>query len=315
MNSPSVSVCIPCRNSERHLAQALDSVLGQSYPHVETIVVDDGSTDGSAAILQQYRQRGVKVIDERCGSASKARNLALRHAEGELIKFLDADDRLSRECIAAQVGRLADRNDAIASAKWGRFYNDDLSTFRPNPEPNWKDMESTEWLVEACIDCRGMMQAGMFLIPRGLLEKSGPWNEGLTLIDDFEFFSRVLCAAKEVLFCPEAVLYYRSGTPGTLSGQKSRAAYESMTESILLGTGHLLARRQDARARLAAANVCQHGVYDLYPQHHDLRRKLEARIEECGGSTVSPFGGRYFHALRPFIGWKLAKRLQKLAGR
>jgi len=176
-------------------------------------------------------------------------------------------------------------------------------------------MESTEWLVEACIDCRGMMQAGMFLMPRRLVEKVGPWNETLTLIDDFEFFARVLSAAKEVLFCPEAVLYYRSGTPGTLSGQKSRAAYESMTESILLGTAQLLARRQDARARLAAANVCQHGVYDLYPHHRDLQRKLEARIKECGGSSVPPFGGRYFHALRPFIGWKLAKRLQKLVGR
>jgi hypothetical protein len=77
----------------------------------------------------------------------------------------------------------------------------------------------------------------------------------------------------------------------------------------------LLAKREDARARLAAANVCQHGVYDLYPQHSDLRRKLEARINECGGSKIPPFGGRYFQALRPIIGWKLAKRLQKLAGR
>lgn len=315
MDRPLVSVCMPCHNAAEYVGEALDSLLGQSYPDIEVIVVDDGSTDDSAAILQQYVEQGVRVVSEKCGTASKARNVALQHARGQLIKFLDADDILSKECIAEQAERLAGRSDAIASAKWGRFYGNDPGTLRLVPEPNWKDMDSTEWMVEACIDCRGMMQAGMFLMPRDLLERAGPWNETLTLIDDFEFFSRVLCAAKEVLFCPEAVLYYRSGTPGTLSGQKSRAAYESMTDSILLGTAQLLARRQDKRARLAAANVCQHGVYDLYPHHRDLQRKLEARIKECGGSNVPPFGGRYFHALRPFIGWKLAKRLQKLVGR
>jgi glycosyltransferase involved in cell wall biosynthesis len=314
---PQVSVIMPCHNAGKWVADAIGSVLAQTYGNFELIVVDDGSKDASWEILQTFASDPrVRLLrnDSNIGQSASA-NRGYAEAKGDYIKFFDADDLLSHDFLEAQVRRLVGRTDAVASASWGRFYGDNTDTFRPNPEPVWKDMESTEWLVDSWIDCKGLMQCALWLIPRQILERTGPWNAKLSLINDFEFFSRVLCAAKEVLFCPEAVLYYRSGTPGTLSGQKSRAAYESMTESILLGTGHLLARRQDDRARLAAANVCQHGVYDLYPQHHDLRRKLEARIKECGGSNVPPFGGTYFHALRPFIGWKLAKRLQKLAGR
>jgi len=175
-------------------------------------------------------------------------------------------------------------------------------------------MESTEWLVEAIIGCSGMMQCGLWLIPREVLERTGGWLEGLSLTNDFEFFCRVLCEVKEVLFCEQGTLYYRSGMWESLSARKSRAARESECESILLGTGHILRKRQDARARLSCANTCQHLIYDLYPKHPDLRKELAQRVQECGGAKIEPSGGRYFHLLRPWLGWKLARRLQRLAG-
>jgi hypothetical protein len=254
------------------------------------------------------------IHQENLGQCAAA-NRALAEAKGDYIKFFDADDILSKDFISAQMQRLNGRTDAVASARWGRFYNDDLGTFRLSPEPNWKDMESTEWLVESYIDCRGLMQCGLWLIPRPLLERTGGWDESLSLINDFEFFSRVLCAAREVLFCPDATLYYRSGNTSSLSVQTSRKARESECDSLLKGTAHLLAQRSDARARLACANVCQHTVYDIYPDHPDLRARLQARADECGGANIEPSGGRYFHALRPLIGWKLARRLQRAVGR
>jgi hypothetical protein len=102
---------------------------------------------------------------------------------------------------------------------------------------------------------------------------------------------------------------------GSLSAQKSRKARESECESLLLGTGHILRKRQDAEARLACANVCQHLIYDLYPKHPDLQERLRRRVEECGGAQIKPSGGRYFQMLRPWIGWKLARRLQRAVGR
>ena len=314
MSLPLVSICIPCHNAAPYIGAALDSVLSQTWKHLEIIVVNDGSTDGTDVILEQYRESGVRVIHEKCGSAAKARNRALKEATGDYIKFFDADDLLSPEMIERQMARLDCRIDAVASSEWGRFHGD-LSTFKSNPQSVWRDMESTEWLVEAWHDARPMMQPGMFLIPTTILEESGGWDEELTLIDDFEFFARVLCHSKEVLFTSEAVLYYRSGLSGSLSGQKSRKAVESQYHSLLRGTGNLLALRQDPTARLSCANMLQDFIFTHYPEHADLCAKLSDRIKELGGAALIPDGPPRFQKLSKFLGWKLARRVQKTMGR
>jgi glycosyltransferase involved in cell wall biosynthesis len=310
----SVSILIPCRNAGKYAAEALDSVLAQTYPNLEIIVVDDNSTDKTPDILQRYRARGVNVISEACGTASCARNRALREAKGDYIKFMDADDLISPNMVASQLSALAGHENAVAASEWGRFYRDDISTYRPDPDDTWADLPGSEWLVRAYMRARPMMQAGMFLIPAVLLHRVGGWNEGLTLIDDFEFYSRLICET-DVKFVKGATLYYRSGMPKSLSARKSREARESECESLLLGTAHLLAKRQDAEARLACANMCQHMIYDIYPQHADLAECLRQRVEECGGADIDPSGGWYFGKLRHVIGWKLARRLQRAASR
>jgi len=312
---PLVSVCMPCHNAERYVGEAVESVLNQTYQNIELIVVNDGSTDRSGEVLERYKDRGVKVVTERCGSASKARNRAFRESRGEYIKFFDADDLISPEMIERQVARLGGRQDAVAMSEWGRFYKDDIQTFKPNPQSVWRDMKGVDWLVEAVRDGQPMMQAGMFLMPRKLAERAGPWNEELTLIDDFEYFCRLFCEAEEILFVPGTTLFYRSGIHGSLSAHKSRRARESECESTLLGSSHILGKRRDLMAALACANICQDLIFNIYPEHPDLRARLAERVEECGGAKIEPSGGSYFHLLRPWIGWKLARRLQKAVGR
>jgi glycosyltransferase involved in cell wall biosynthesis len=307
-----VSICIPCHNAARYVGAALESALGQTWPNLEIIVVNDGSTDGSGDVIEEFKSRRVKIVHESCGSAAKARNRALRETSGEYIKFLDADDLLSPEMVERQLGRLEGRQDAVASSEWGRFYDDDLSNFRLNLQTVWRDMRATDWLIEAWTDARPMMQPGIFLIPRALLNETGDWDEELTLIDDFEFFARVLCHSNEVLFTPEAILYYRSGLMGSLSGQTSRTAIESAFHSLIGGTGHLLQRRDDALARRSCANLLQDFIYSYYPDHPDLRAEAEQRVKALGGSDLRPDGSPAFQAARRFIGWRAARQLQRL---
>src|SRR5262245_14900968 len=88
-----VSVVIPCYNAERFLAETLESAFAQTYPHTEIIVVDDGSTDGSAKLIKDYGDRvKAELGANRGGSAARNRGTAL--ARGEFIQFLDADDVL-----------------------------------------------------------------------------------------------------------------------------------------------------------------------------------------------------------------------------
>src|SRR5918998_3304628 len=87
-----VSVIIPCYNQGRFLSEAIESVLAQTYPHVETIVVDDGSTDDTSNIAARYS--GVRCIRQGNQGLAAARNTGLGESKGGYLVFLDADDRL-----------------------------------------------------------------------------------------------------------------------------------------------------------------------------------------------------------------------------
>ena len=306
-----VSICVPAYNAERYVGEALDSALAQTYPHVEIVVVNDGSTDGTRAVLGTYEDRGVRVIDQPNAGQCAAANRAFRESRGELVKFFDADDVLAPDMLERQVARLGDRRDAVAMGEWSRFVSDDLGTATFRPLPMYRDADPVDWLAAEWATARPMMQCALWLVPRPVLDRSGLWDERLSLINDFEFFARVLLHASEILHTPGARLYYRSGLDASLSGRKGRAARESQALSLLLGTQHLLDAEDSPRTRRAATAVLQDFVYDVYPEHPDLRQRLAARARALGGSDLPPDGPPGFQKLRRLVGWRLARRVER----
>src|SRR5947208_8900229 len=118
-----VSILIPVYNAETFVAEAIQSALDQTWPAKEGIAVDDGSTDRSPEILEDFRPR-IRIIGQENRGASAARNRALNEAQGEFIQFLDADDLLARNKIEVQMGRLlSEPPGRVASSAWGRFYD------------------------------------------------------------------------------------------------------------------------------------------------------------------------------------------------
>ena len=91
MGDPKISVVIPVRNGGETLRACLDSVLCQTFPPLEVIVIDDGSIDSTRAILDEYADC-LKVFEGNASGAGPARNLGVSHARGDYIAFLDADD-------------------------------------------------------------------------------------------------------------------------------------------------------------------------------------------------------------------------------
>lgn len=312
VSEPLVSVLIPAFNSEKYLAQAIESVLAQTWLNKEVIVVDDGSKDRTLEIAKSYEARGVKVFSQPNKGASAARNLAYSYSKGNYIKFLDADDLISLDMLEKQVERLRNSTECIASSEWGRFYSDNLSTFRLNPEPVWQDMKSIEWLIKSLEHGPNMTQSGIFLIPRNLLEKAGLWDERLSLIDDFEFFTRVLLCASEVRFIPNVMLYYRSGISASLCTLQSRKGMESAWLATELGTTNLLNIENSLRTRQVSATCFQIWAYNFYPYFPDLVAKAEKKVNDLGGSHYSLPAGKWLRKLNKIIGWKRAKQIHLL---
>lgn len=98
MNTPLISVIIPVYNVNPYLRTCLDSVVNQTYANLEIILVDDGSTDGSGAICEEYKKKDVRivVIHKNNGGLSDARNTGLNQMQGEYVTFVDSDDYLDK---------------------------------------------------------------------------------------------------------------------------------------------------------------------------------------------------------------------------
>src|SRR5436309_7380613 len=108
---PKVSVIIPVFNGERYIRQTIESVLAQTYRDFELLVIDDGSTDGTAEAVKEY-EKDLRYVHQGNGGASKARNQGIRFSQGKYIAFLDADDLWEPEKLTIQVEFL-ERNPKI----------------------------------------------------------------------------------------------------------------------------------------------------------------------------------------------------------
>jgi len=108
-----VSVVIPCYQQAQYLGEAIESVLAQTYPHLEVVVVDDGSTDNVGAIASRYP--GVRCIREPNSGPAAARNAGIRNSNGDFLVFLDADDRLLPQGVQAGVQALEARQECAAA--------------------------------------------------------------------------------------------------------------------------------------------------------------------------------------------------------
>jgi glycosyltransferase involved in cell wall biosynthesis len=108
-----VSVIIPCYQQAQYVGEAIESVLAQTYPHLEVVVVDDGSTDNVGAIASRYP--GVRCVREPNSGAAAARNAGIRNSNGDFLVFLDADDRLLPQAVQAGVQALEVRPECAAA--------------------------------------------------------------------------------------------------------------------------------------------------------------------------------------------------------
>src|SRR5712671_4891186 len=114
LDEPLVSIILPVHDGEAYVGDTLDSALGQTYRNLEVIVVDDGSRDGTRAVVESFaiRDSRVHVIAQPNRGVADARNRAIAAARGEFIAPLDADDLWDPTKIERQVGRMIDAGES-----------------------------------------------------------------------------------------------------------------------------------------------------------------------------------------------------------
>ncbi|HEY4990094.1 MAG TPA: glycosyltransferase family 2 protein [Opitutaceae bacterium] len=311
---PLVSVIIPCYNAAPWLQASVASVRAQTWRRCEIIVVDDGSNDGSGELADRLAGADLRVLHQPNGGVCSALNLGLGTAQGDFIEYLDADDILDPDKVSIQIGRLREMPpNWIASGAWARF-EEDPGRVPFVREAIWCDLSPVEWLI-ASWSGGGMMHGAAWLSPRAVIDGAGPWDESLTLVNDLEYFTRLVLAGEGVAFCPDARTYYRSNVTGSLSRSTSLKAWESAFKATDLSASFLLAREDSPRVRRACAINYQRLVHSAYPYAPRLVAGAEKRIGELGGCELRPGGGAVFQQIMRVAGWKIARRAQVIGRR
>jgi glycosyltransferase involved in cell wall biosynthesis len=149
MSSPSVSVCMPVYNTERYVAEAVESILAQTFGDFEFIIIDDGSTDGSRAILERYAKQDdrIRLISRPNTGIVGARNEALGLARGELIAVMDSDDVALPERFELQVAYLREYPECV-------MVGSRVLAMDPEGDPlgEWNHAQSHEEIEEVLLD-------------------------------------------------------------------------------------------------------------------------------------------------------------------
>lgn len=216
-----VSVVIPCFNGAEYIGEAIESVLAQTYPAIELIIIDDGSTDATPAVLSRYTDRAVIVRQPNRG-LSATRNAAIRLARGEYLAFLDHDDRFLPDKIAAQADLLDARPDvSIVYTGW-RLID---STGAPLLEGTWPKHEG-DVLPELVL--RSFAFPAAIMVRRSVVVDAGGFDEVRTGAEDWDLWLRTSLAGARWAHVDKALLEYRIHVGQMTSTDPDRRAANRM---------------------------------------------------------------------------------------
>ena len=230
--NPLISVMIGAYNAAPYLGEAIESVFAQDYEPIELIVVDDGSTDGTADVARSFAE--VQVVQQENGGNGAARNRAVENASGELYAFLDADDRFTPGKLTLQKAALdADPGLDIVFGHVREFLSPEL------------DEETRAGLRPPAPEPMPWTAPNLMLVRRASFERVGPFTTAVRVGVTVDWFARAAEAGLRYSILPDVVLERRLHTQN--NGLRESASRSQYLEVI----------RQAMERRRAAADAVQ----------------------------------------------------------
>ena len=218
-----LSVIMPVYNAEGFLRETLDSVLSQSVDGgMEVIAVNDGSTDGSLGILEEYAARDarLKVLSQPNGRQGKARNNGLDHACGQSVAYMDSDDLLSDGFYGKLINAAESRDADIAFAEIKRINGAGIKYFYGLSESIC--VESIEDKLRIC-HCPPSFCSVNMVVRRSLIDSLGlRFAEGV-FYEDAAYVFRLLCGSGRLVTVPDAQYIYIHHTGSTVHSHQTAA--------------------------------------------------------------------------------------------
>ena len=225
-----ISVVIPTYNRKELLKRSIDSVINQTIKPSEIIIVDDGSNDGTEAMVKK-KYDSLKLIKQKNKGASAARNSGIKASSGEWICFLDSDDEWKNDKLEKQIIAVANNSDY-------KFFHSNEIWIKNGKRINQKKKHKKYGgdIFKKCLDmCR--ISPSSVLIDKSIFEEIGFFNENLVVCEDYELWLRI-CDKYEVFFIDEPLIFKYGGHQGQLSYSIDSIEYHRIKAlEYLLSTG------------------------------------------------------------------------------
>lgn len=307
---PGVSVVIPCYNVAGYVEEAVASAMAQSHPPVEVICVDDGSTDGTLAVLESLHARypgTVRVLSGPNGGACHARNRGMKEATGAWIQFLDADDLLLREKVATQLEQAESLEGVgLVCGSYQRVSANKKSvTVSGGSEDDWVNLVS-----KRC----GITSANLW--HRDGVQQVGGWNLAWKSSQEYELMFRLLQAGTGVAYSPDVhtTLRAREGSISDDFDVPTRTRYLQLRADVIAyleELGELTGQRREL-----IHEVVFKIIRGLYPLDPDVARAYLNRVLPAGYMPpVSAFNGRVYVATYRLLGLRGAEWMRSMTGK
>ncbi|MCB9781532.1 MAG: glycosyltransferase family 2 protein [Candidatus Omnitrophica bacterium] len=197
-DTPTLTVFMPVYNAEKYVGIAIQSVLDQTYSDFEFLIVDDGSTDGTAEVIGSFDDPRIRVIHQENQGCYPARNRAIAEARGEYLANMDADDLILPEKFEKQIKYLEEHPEVVLVAT--KTYECDMDdTVRlPRRDPDSYDSNSP---ITHCVDSEiaqvmAPFVPGTIMFRASLVEKMGPYDGRLCYCGDMDFIARAALEGK-----------------------------------------------------------------------------------------------------------------------
>ena len=205
---------MPAFNTEAFIGEAIDSVLKQSVPDWELIVINDGSTDKTAEIIQEFKDPRIRFFSQKNAGASAARNRGIRESRSEMLMFLDSDDRLRSRALDV-LGKALSASSKVCLAYGESVVMDEAGrVFGPEKGPAFSDRPSGNVLKS--ILQRNFMLPGAVLVRAVCLDRTGGFRNDLMVTEDWELWCRLASVGEFIYLGGKPVLEYRLRSDSTL---------------------------------------------------------------------------------------------------
>lgn len=212
---PRISIIVPIYNTEKYIKKCLDSILKQTFIDFEVLLVDDGSSDCSGMICEDYatKDNRFRVFHKNNGGVSSARNIGLKMARGEWIMFLDSDDEIADNTLDTCYVNATVNNIDVLQYSTTRSY-EDLGKKMKNPLPCSVSDYIRQKLFMVCI-------GGSFIRSSIIFNNNISFNESLKLAEDLIFIHTCLGYSQKCQRLYDLLYYYRDNSESSSNNRSS----------------------------------------------------------------------------------------------